>query len=208
MPTVGAACARTRRSPQPPLFGWAKTVIQGPRSRLGNGAPLTRRRCRTVSCKMAPNSGVGRTGKHFCRTASAVSRYLDDISFGTTFVCRNHGRASKLADRANHEPQHDGGSDSIGRDGPARRQVSSELLPGVDACSLAPARLGLALSSLLQLPCRDPAPRRPVEGGDTRQRCDLARAWRLASCASKDPARLRNLRRRRSWVDGGRVPNV
>ena len=31
-----------------------------------------------MSCKMAPNSGVGRTGKHFCRTASAVSRYLDD----------------------------------------------------------------------------------------------------------------------------------
>ena len=39
-----------------------------------------------MSCKMAPNSGVGRTGKHFCRTASAVSRYLDDKSFGTTFV--------------------------------------------------------------------------------------------------------------------------
>jgi len=65
-------------SAQLPLFGWAKTVIQGPRFRLGNGAPLTRRRCRTVSCKMAANSGVGRTGKHFCRTASAVSRYLDD----------------------------------------------------------------------------------------------------------------------------------
>ncbi len=123
--------------------------------------------------------------------------------------CRNHGRASKLADRADHEPQHDRGSDGIGRDGPARRQVSPELLPGVDACSLAPARLGLALSSLLQLPRRDPAPRCRVEGGDTRQRCDLllARAWRLASC-SKDPARLWNLRRRRSWVDGARVPNI
>src|SRR5829696_8440195 len=95
--------------------------------------------------------------------------------------CSNHGRASKLADRADHEPQHDGGSDGIGRDGPARRQMSPELLPGVDACSLAPARLSLALSSLLQLPCRDPAPRRPVEGGDTRQRGDLAPAWRLAA---------------------------
>jgi hypothetical protein len=122
--------------------------------------------------------------------------------------CRNHGRASKLADRADHEPQHDGGSDGIGRDGPARRQVSPELLPGVDACSLAPARLSLALPSLLQLPCRDPAPRCPVEGGDTRQRGDLARAWRLASCAFQDPPRLRNLRRRRSWVDGARIPNV
>jgi hypothetical protein len=39
-----------------------------------------------LSCRMAPNSAVGRTGKHPCRTASAASRYLADMSLGTTLV--------------------------------------------------------------------------------------------------------------------------
>src|SRR5215217_6447597 len=49
-------------------------VIHGPRFLLGNGASLTSRKCRIVSCRLSPNADVGQTGKHFPRTATAASR--------------------------------------------------------------------------------------------------------------------------------------